>query len=560
MRTAGRRWATLGRRGAVAWVVFGALLMVEAILSHARRVGWSGDYGWQRVLAIALGAGAILAGAVRLWQTWRGWPSEHEVAGLARRWTPFLLAAAVYFLAFLILSPVSEGDQPHYELESVGLAFEQTRDMTKNYALPERYRLMFPLGVPDIHAFRYKRGGELVLVSNIGLPLLLAPAVPWVKEVQVLSPGKERWPWNLEIILCAALAAQLLYRMLKRLRPQRPVLVAGVWASVVFSAPMVVYASQIYPEIPAVLLALIAVDALFKAPRRRTLVIGAGAAALMPWLHVRFLPIAALLVLGLAIRAVTALPAQQRRTAAGARSAAWAIVPFLLSMVVMAIAFQHWYGSPLPNAQYRLAQTRQPQTLSASWTALTGAFWSAQSGWLPYAPVCILALACIGYAVRRYRLWALFGLVVAGAYLLNLTIQGSNLGFSFAGRYMVILMPFVSIPLLIAVADLRPIRFLLWPGVLLTLYLTLAIVFEPPPTVAGVPGVTGPGYTPHLWFRFVNIWPEIIPSAAHLYPDASTVLTWSLALFAVSVAGYFASPLSHTPLAETGRPIKAPLT
>jgi len=412
---------------------------------------------------------------------------------------------------------------------------------------------MFPLGLPDVHAYRYKPGGELVGVANVGLPLLLAPAVPWVRAGQALSPGKERWPWNVEIILLAALAAQLLYRILRRLRPQYPLLVAGVWASVVFSAPMVVYASQIYPEIPAVLLALIAVDALLKAPRRHTIAIGACACALLPWVHVRFLPIAALLVLGLAIRALAALPAEQRHAAAGVRSAAWAIGPLLLSLVVMGIAFEHWYGSPLPNAQYRLAQTRQPRTLSDSWTALTGTFWSAERGWLPYAPVYILALASLGYTVRRYRLWALFGLVVAGAYLLNLTIQGSNPGFSFAGRYAVILMPFAAVSLLIAVTDLAPVRWVFLPLAAFTLFLTLAIVLEPPPSVAGVPGVTGPGYPLQLWSWFVHIWPNIIPSDSHLYPDAGTLLAWSFTLLAVSVAGYFVSPRGRL-LTDSRRP------
>ncbi|HEY2283576.1 MAG TPA: hypothetical protein VGH60_08520 [Solirubrobacteraceae bacterium] len=537
----------------MALIVFGALLIAEAIVSHVYRIAWSGDYGWQRVLAITLGASAIIIGAYRLWQTWNGWPSEHEIAGFARQWTPFLVAGVVYFFAFLIMAPVPEGDQPHYELESVGLAYDQTRDMTADYTRADRYRLMFPLGVPDVHAYRYKPGGELVLVHNVGLPLLLAPAVPWVREASVLSPGRQLWPWNIEIILCAALAAQLLYRILRRLRPQHPQLVVGVWASVAFSAPMVVYASQVYPEMPAVLLALIAVDALMRSPRRSTIMIGAAASALMPWLHVRLLPIAALLVLGLAIRAFAAVPGEERRTAAGVRSAAWAIVPLLLSLVVMAIAFQHWYGSPLPSAQYRLAQTRQPQTVSASWATLTGGFWSATRGWLPYAPVCILALASIGYTVRRYRLWALFGLAVAGVYLLNLTIQGSDPGFSFAGRYTVILMPFAAIPLLIAVADIAPVRWVFWSLALCTLYLALAIVFEPPPTVAGVPGVTGPGYSPLLWSWFVHIWPEVIPNAAHFYPDAGTVLAWSAALLAVSVAGYFVRPSETRSLTPVAR-------
>lgn len=542
MRLLAKTWSAIGRRGIAALILVGGVLVAEAIMSHVRDVGWSGHYGWQRVLMMAVGVLAILAGAARAWQSHGEGFSQNELAGIGRRWTPFLIAATAYFIAFLLMSPVPEGDQPHYELQSVGLAYEQTRDMTKDYALPDRFHIMFPLGLSSIEAARYKPGGELVGVHNVGLPLALAPAVPWVREAAVLSPKTQLWPWNIEIILIGALAAQILYRILKRLRPRDPLVVAAVWASVVFSAPMVVYASQIYPEMPAALLALIAVDALMRPPRRHTIAIGACAASLMPWLHVRFVPTAAVLVLGLAIRALAALPIEQRRSAAALRAGAWAIVPLLISLVVMAIAFEHWYGSYLPNAPYRLASTRQPATLSSSWATLTGAFWSSQRGWVPIAPIAILALACIGYAIRCYRAWGLFALTVAIAYLLTISVEGSEPGFSFAGRYEVILMPFAALPLVIATTDLRAIRWIFWPLAAITLYLTLAVLIEPPPTIAGVPGVTGPGYPQLLWPWFVEIWPAIVPTAAHLYPNSSAVAEWTLPLLAVSAAGYLITP------------------
>jgi hypothetical protein len=528
---AARMWNALGRRSAVTLIVVGALLTAEAVISQRHRLAW-----W------VLAAGAIMVGAIRLRQTWSGWPSGDEIARLGRQWRPFLVAASVYFAAFLVMAPLATGDQPHYELESIGLAYDQTRDMTLNYTLPDRRNLVYRSDLRlESHAYRYKRGGELVLGHNVGLGLALTPAVPWVEAAHSASPTKERWPWSIEIIIFAALAAQLLYRILTRLRPHHPAIVAGVWASVVFSAPVVVYASQVYPEIPAVLLALIAVDALMRPPTRRAIVSGAAATALLPWLHQRFLPIAALLALGLAIRALAALPLEQRRTAAGVRRAAWAIVPLVVSVVVMAIAFQRWYGSPLPNAPWRVRQVRLPYTLSASWEALAGAFWSAQRGWLPFAPIGILALASIGYTVRRYGVWALYGLAVAATYVLSFTVTGARPGFSFAGRYELILMPFVALPLLIAVADLAPVRWVFWPLAVFTLYLTLAIVFEPPGPVTGFT-VPVPIHPVLLWQWFVNIWPGIIASARHPYPGVSSAFAWSLAVLAVSVAGYFVLP------------------
>ncbi len=537
-----RAWNSMGRRTGLALIVVGVAVVAEAVLSHVYRIGWSGEYGAHRLLALALGAAAIVCGAIRLAQTWSGLPTEQEIAAFARRWLPFALAGVIYFLACLIAAPVPEGDQPHYELESVGLAYEQTRDMTKDYSLPERYRLMFPLGVTDIHAAHYKRGGEFVAVQNVGLPLLLAPALPVIKEIQVLSPGRELWPWHIEIILMAALAAQLLYGILRRLRPSRPGLVACVWGATVFSAPLVIYASQVYPEIPAMLLALIAVDALTRPATRGTIVLGASAAALMPWMHVRFLPISVVLAAGFALRAIGTLHSEDRDRRAALGRSAWAIVPLAVSLILMAIAFQRWYGSPSPTAQYRLPSTRDPRTLSKSWIGIAGAFWSSERGWLPYAPLAILALSGVGYTVRRYGRWALFGLAVAGAYLLAYTIAGAEPGFAFPGRYVIVLMPFAAIPLLLLVADLPAVRLLFWPLAAFTLYLAFAVVFEPPPSVAGVPGVTGPGYPQLMWPWFVNLWPAITPTAGHLYPDIAPVVAWSAALLALCLAGYFLLP------------------
>lgn len=516
----------LGSRSALGLMVVGAFLIGEANVSNNDRLVWWG-----------VGVSAIIAGAIRLGQTWSGWPSAHEITRLGRWWTPFLVAAISYFVAFLIMLPTPMGDQPHYELESLGLAYEQTRDMTLNYARPGRRKLVYPFGPLDSHAFRYKPHGELVLTHNVGLPLLLTPAVPWVRVSHAVSPVKVRWPWNLEMIFLAALAAQLLYRILRRLRPHHPLLVAGVWASAVFCAPMVVYATEVYPEIPAVLLALIAVDALLKPPRRATILVGACASTLMPWLHQRFLPIAVLLVLGLAIRALAALPIEQRRTGAGAREAAWVLAPLLLGLVVMGLAFQHWYGSPLPGAPWRLRQLRLPHSLSASWSASAGGFWSAQRGWLPFSPVGILGLASLGYAVARYGSWALFGLAAAGAYLLTFAITGVDPGFSFPARYEVILMPFAALPLLIAASDLTLVRRVFWPLAGLTLYLTLAIALQPPLTIA--PTDVPPGSPELLWSWFVHIWPGIIPTHVHRFPDVAPVCACTSALVAVSVAGYF---------------------
>lgn len=517
--------------------------MGDSILSRVMKVGWSGAYTWQVIVVLVLGAVAMLIGAVRLWRTWTGWPAEPERVVFRRRWAPFFAAVLVYLIAFLLIGPAPEGDQPSYELEAVVISTYQTRDMARGYFNPSLTPLMYSQGVTGIEAYRYKPGGELMSAHNVGLPLLLAPAVPLVWESATLSWGRRLFPWNIEMILLAALAAQVLYRILIQVRPRRPLIVGAVWAAVVFSPPMTIYANEVYPELPGCLLALLAVSGFLGPPSRRKLFGAAFAASLMPWLHVRFLPISIALVLGLAGRELLRVPAAERFRPAALRGAAVALAPFVVSMVGMGIAFQIWYGSFLPNAQYRVAALNQPVTLSESWRALAGGLWGSQEGWLPFAPVCILALACIGYSVRRYRWWALFGLAVAGVYLLTLTIDGADIGFSFPGRYMLVLVPFSALPLVIAAADFERVRWLFWPLAALTLYLTVAVVLEPPTSVSGVPGFDGVYYPQLLWPPIVDIWPQVIPSPpAHLYPNAAAVFEWSGGLLAACVAFFFARP------------------
>jgi hypothetical protein len=532
----------IGRCWAWGLVLLGGVAVGESALAGHFHVYHASGFGWKRGGLLIGGLAAIVLGLVGVWRTWNGWPSEDEVWRAGRRWVPFLVAFGVYFSAFVVMSPVPEGDQPHYEIEAMSLAYDQDRDVSNDYAIPDRFQPIFGPKVPDMHGRRYKRGGPLVPVDNVGLPLLLAAGVPVLKEMQVVAPGKARWPWHLELIFLAALAAQVLYRILRRLKPDERFLRTVVWASVAFSAPMVVYASQIYPEMPAVLLALIAVDAMLNVPTRRTILTGAAAVSLMPWLHVRYFPIALLLAVGLAIRAVLDLPDGQRRLAVSAPTAAWALAPLAASMVVMAIAFQHWYGSPLLDAQYQ-GSAAQGHTWAGAYRYLAGALWSSQRGWVPFAPVVLLALAAVPYACRRYGRWALYGALVAVAYLGLLAAQNADPSFSFAGRYEVILMPFAAIPLLILLSEFRPARWIFWPLAGISMVLTAAVVLEPTAAIAGVPGVDGPMLQPHdLWKWFVDRWPAIATTGQGRYPDVPSVVAWSAGFLLVCASAYALIP------------------
>jgi hypothetical protein len=68
------------------------------------------------------------------------------------------------------------------------------------------------------------------------------------------------------------------------------------------AAPLAVYGTQIYPELPAALAVAVAIAALTGALRRRGLVVLGAAVVALPWLSVKYLPVAAALAIVAAIR------------------------------------------------------------------------------------------------------------------------------------------------------------------------------------------------------------------------------------------------------------------
>ena len=433
-------------------VAIGAFVIAESLLVERFNVGTTTSIGLPGVLLLAAGTATTVTGALLIRRGWTGWPSEAAISVAARACAPFLLAFAVYLTAYVVMSPVEAGDQPHYELEAFSLAYDHDRDLANDYALDARVRPILPKGFDTRHAYQYEPGGPFISVHHVGLPLLLTPAVPFTAALNWANPRLQIWPLHVELIALAALSAQLLYLILCLLSPTRRWLRRAVWASIAFSPPLIVYANQVFPDQPAALLALVVVYALLRAPSRGWLFTGALAAAALPWLHVRFLPVAVLLAIAVSYRALTGL--EPRTRAAQARWAAMSLAPLVVSVTAMSIAFSVWYGSPLPNAQYKFIHS--PAGLDSAYGSLARGIWGSDSGMLPYAPVFILALAALPLVVRRFGRLGLLALTIAGVYMAGVTWQGAiGPGFSFPGRFEVILLPLLAIPLLLLVQELR---------------------------------------------------------------------------------------------------------
>jgi hypothetical protein len=288
------------------WIVAG--LAELGALPGARRVGGSLS-GTIETLSLAA---LVLLAAVRSWLA-LPLPSELLAAGLAG-WV--LLAAlrrglglrpllgrrlprrppVAFFLlpllVYLALQPwvtsrrLPDGDEPYYLLVAHSLAYDLDDDLANNYAegdslaIVER-RLEPQPGDPTGSA------GELYSRHNLLLPLLLAPAYRWAGVAGAQT-------------VMALLAAALCWVTLRlarhyfRARPG-PVLVA--WLFFALLSPLLLYAPQVWVEVPAALLSVIALDHLLELKydrlwnRRRWLGVGMPL-LLLPLLKIRFLLLA----------------------------------------------------------------------------------------------------------------------------------------------------------------------------------------------------------------------------------------------------------------------------
>jgi hypothetical protein len=381
-------------------------------------------------------------------------------------WPPtvvaFAIALVAYVGALLAIGPDGSGDQAHYLLEARSLAHDGDRDLADEYASADdrTWALGFD-GRLEPHAFRYGDGEHLVSVHGVGLPLLLAPIAAVTDSVLAM---------RLALCVLAALAAALLLDVLRRLDAVPDRWRWAAWAAMALSLPWVIFAGLVFPEAPGALCALVAVRALLARPPSARWALAAGVAcAALPWLHVRYLPIAAGLLLAVVVRARSG------------RARAAAVAPFAAGVVVLAVLWHGWYGSLDPRAPYEV--TRFAATVASEpallYPNLLGTLLSPDYGWLPWAPAAILVVAALGWVCWRFGRWATYGALLAAGYLLMIGVSSIYPSFNPPARFVVLLVPVAALPLALALARWRAARLLFVPLAALTALWTVVGVARP---------------------------------------------------------------------------------
>ena len=333
------------------------------------------------------------------------------------------------------------GDEPHYLLTALSLAEDRDLDVSDEIAA-ERYEPFSEIGLN--RQSRRLEGGRMVSPHDPLLPLLLAPgmaAAGWAGAKVTLA------------LIAAATAALTLWVAVRRFgAPVVPgAVVVGLFAA---SAPLSAYGAQVYPEMPAALATLVGVAcATAPASWARTAGLAAAVTAL-PWLSVKYAPVAA----ALAAAAAWAWWRWGER-----RGAVWLAGALAVSGAAFVAAHWAWYGGWTPYGVGDHFVTGEfgvvgfdPNPAARS-TRLVGLLVDREFGLAAWQPAWLLAAPAVAaLATRRPRGWA-FLLVPAGAGWLNATFVALTMhGWWWPGRQVVVVAPLLVIAVAAWAGESRP--------------------------------------------------------------------------------------------------------
>lgn len=407
--------------------------------------------GVQRSLGLALAEPAVVAGLF-LVLAHRVGVQLLAARPLLGRELP-LRPPAVFFvlplIAYLSLVPWStaarppDGDEPYYLLITHSLVHDFDAELTNNYAAGDaRFFLDRPLAPqpgdprgPD--GTIYSRHNEL-------LPMVLAPGYWLAGKLGALAT----------MALLTALTAWMTLRVARHYFPDRPGEALVAYAIFAFSPPLILYATQVWVEVPAALLGLLVVDRVHWLARAIELDTAKGAWNLRSWLSIG-LPLILLPLLKIRFM-LLALPLLFLAWWYARRP--WK--PLLILCCALALVgggilvFNTLqFGNPLKIHGVEELALHQ-RSLDDYLEGALGLFFDAAFGLLPNAPVWLLLVPAL-VALGRLRTPLLRdGSIFALPYLIVVVPRGEWYGgWSPPFRYGLFVLPFLALALIPLLAE-----------------------------------------------------------------------------------------------------------
>ena len=344
------------------------------------------------------------------------------------------LLASVVFVAVAVGTPMrasygarTTGDEPHYLLTALSLAEDLDLDIADERR-DVRY-LPFSESPPLIQA-EIGPDGRQVEPHDPLLPLVLAPAMAvggWVLAKLVLAA------------IAAALAAITAALAVRRLGVSVRV---AAWTAGIAGAspPLSIYGTQVYPEIAAALCVATGLWAVTGEASRRSTALAAACVLALPWLSVKYAPVAAVLTVAALVRCL-------RDGSAGRWSAAALLAGLGIGGVLFLLAHRAWYGGWTAYASGshftggELTVMGDPDYAGRA-RRITGLLVDRQFGLIPWQPAAVALVPAVAAWIRRRPPGFAVTLTVLAAGWSTATFVALTMhGWWWPGRQVVVVLP-----------------------------------------------------------------------------------------------------------------------
>jgi hypothetical protein len=395
-------------------------------------------------------------------------------------------------------------DEPQYLLTALSLGEDRNLDVRDERAA-ERHREFHEAGLPVQENLR--PDGSRVSPHDPLLPALLAlPMVVggWVAAKLTLAAA------------AGVLAAAMLWVAVRRFDVPLPVALLAV-GTYSLAAPLAIYGTQVYPELPAALAVTVAIGALAGPLDRRAVALLGGAVLALPWLAVKYLPVAVALVAVSAVR----LWLRDRR------ALALLTVGLGAGAVLYLVAHQAWYGGWTAYAagDHFVAGEFGAVGFHPDYGGrahrLAGLLVDRGFGLAAWQPAFLLAAPALAALVRRRPTgWSALLVPLTAGWLTATFVALSMHDWAWPGRQVVVVIPCLVLAVAWWAGHVEAVRPWLVAGAVLGALTFAWVVIE---GITGLPLITDFEATSNPLYR---VW-------RHLLPDGRGVPAGTVALRAV---------------------------
>ena len=392
-----------------------------------------------------------------------------EQSGQKRPSVVFFFLPFLFYLAILpwsVSQHAPDGDEPHYLLLTHSLAYDLDTDLANNYTQGDSLAFMdrileAQLGDP------IGPNGEQYSRHNVLLPLVLAP----VYRLAGLAGALVVMVALTAALVWATLALAMAYRLLE------PAGALSAYAILAFTAPLLLYSYQVWVEVPAALLTVIALVHIRRLADEDTYGWATWARIGLPILVLPFLKIRFVLLAGPLVALASWYAAGRR-----ARRRTAILLAALGGVTVSILLFNRFiFHNPLKyhDIDGLRAYVQSPIIYLQGFLGL---FYDCAFGLFAYAPIWLLALPAALLLVRGRHRVLVDSLFVVSPYLLMVAPRGEWFGgWSPPFRYGIVALPFLALWLIPLLSDSKRggRQFLIAVLAAATVALTILWIVEP---------------------------------------------------------------------------------